>query len=91
MTFAGPVSGASLLDNSLGGLSITFNAYDNLNNLLQTISVTSATGTYAPVVFTAVGISRIDGLQPDDVWVRGFTDATPSPEGIAKPLRMSAW
>ncbi len=69
MEFATPVSGVNWLTQSHGGLSITFNAYDAGNTLLETLVIT---GNWVPTSFAATGISRIEALQPDDGWGWGM-------------------
>lgn len=63
--FTGTAGGVSLFLNTLGGQSVTFNAYDSLDNLIESQSLT---GQYIPVSFSSSSIARIDGLQPNDGW-----------------------
>lgn len=76
ISFATAVSGVSLSLDSLGGNAVTFNLYDALNNLLETQTVSSGGSLYVPVTFAASGVSRIDGLQPNDSWAWAFDDLT---------------
>ena len=76
MTFADPVSGISLMLDSLGGLSVTFNLYDAFDALLETLTISSGGSLFVPVAFASTGVSRIDGIQPSDGWAWAFDDLT---------------
>jgi hypothetical protein len=82
MDFSTPVSGVSWLTQSHGSLSITFNAYDAGNNLLETLVIT---GDWAPSGFAASGISRIEALQPDDGWGWGMDNLEFSSGQVPEP------
>lgn len=88
ISFASPVSNISLMLDSLGGQSVTFNLYDALNNLLETQTVTSGNSSYVPVNFASSGVSRIDGLQPDDGWAWAFDNLTFNGSAVPEP---STW
>lgn len=84
ISFASAVSQVSLMLNSLGSRSITFELYDAANNLLETRTEASASGSYEQVAFAATGVFRIDGVQPNDSWAwtmdnLSFTPTTPIP------------
>ena len=83
--FDSPVSGISLQLDSLGGLSVTFNLYDAANILLETMTISSGGSVYVPVSFTASGVSRIDGLQPNDDWAWAFDDLTFTASAVPEP------
>lgn len=76
ITFDNAVSAISLMLDSLGSSSVTFNLYDLSDLLLETVTVSSGSSSYVPVAFTAAGVSRIDGLQPNDGWAWAFDDLT---------------
>ena len=75
MEFASPISGLSLnfFTQSHGSLAITFKAYNSSGTLLETVT---AQGSFVSTSFSANGISRIDGLQPNDHWGWGLDDLT---------------
>jgi len=87
--FAAAASGISLQLDSLGNDSVTFNLYDALDVLLETQTVTSNGSLYIPVNFTASGVSRIDGLQPNDGWAWAFDDLTFDATAVPEPLTLS--
>jgi hypothetical protein len=86
MDFATPVSGVSWLTQSYGGESITFNAYDAGNNLLETLIVT---GDWVATGFAASGIARIEALQPNDNWGWGMDNLEFTPGQIPEPATFS--
>ena len=65
--------------NSLGGSAVTFNLYDAASSLLETMTISSGGSLYVPVSFTTSGISRMDGLQPNDDWGWAFDNLTFTP------------
>jgi len=71
IAFASAVENVNWLTQSYGPESITFNAYDSLSNLLESISIS---GDWIATAFTVSGISRIDAVQPADVWGWGLDD-----------------
>lgn len=84
--FDTPVTGISLMLDTLGGQSVTFNLYAASGLLLETLSVTSGSSVYVPVSFSASNVRRIDGLQPTDSWGWAFDDLTftvPTPGTLA--------
>ena len=85
MLFDNPVDGISLELDSLGGLAVTFNLYDALDNLLETVAISSGGSIYVPVSFTASGVSRIDGLQPNDGWAWAFDNLTFTAGAVPEP------
>jgi hypothetical protein len=86
--FASGASDISLQLNSLGSGSITFNLYDVLDNLLETQTLSSPSGTYIPVIFAASGVTRIDGLQPNDSWAWAMDDLSFNGAAVPEP---STW
>ncbi|PCI67748.1 MAG: hypothetical protein COB26_09125 [Piscirickettsiaceae bacterium] len=77
----------SWLTQSYGNSLITFNAYDNASNLLESIT---ATGDWVSTSFASSGIYRIDALQPSDAWGWGLENlsfdssvSVPEPASIA--------
>lgn len=72
--FATSVSNISLMLDTLGGDSVTFELFDFNNVLLETQTITSFSSTYVPVLFTASGVSRVRGLQPNDDWAWAMDD-----------------
>ncbi|MBT8070850.1 MAG: hypothetical protein KJN61_02845 [Gammaproteobacteria bacterium] len=89
VSFTFPASNVSFGLDSEGSSEITFNAYDTANNLLETFSAASDGGI---VAFTAVGISRIDMLQPNDNWGWGFANLTFDGSAPLEPVpTMSAY
>lgn len=82
MDFSTPVSGVSWLTQSHGASSITFNAYDAGNNLLETLIIT---GEWVPSGFATSGISRIEALQPDDGWGWGMDNLEFSAGQVPEP------
>ena len=86
--FAAAASGISLELDTLGGDSVTFNLYDSLNVLLETQTI--STGSYSPVIFASSGVSRIDGLQPNDGWAWAFDNLTfDTTTAVPEPLTLS--
>ena len=83
--FSSTVSDISLQLDTLGALGVTFNLYDAANTLLETLTVSSNGSVYIPVVFTATGVSRIDGLQPNDSWAWAFDDLAFTPSSVPEP------
>jgi hypothetical protein len=92
MDFASVVSGLSFWVDTAGALQPVFNAYDGIGNLLESIiAPATAQGTFAQLSFSAIGISYVEGLQPDDQWgylvdtVQFTTDdnAAPEPASLA--------
>jgi hypothetical protein len=92
MDFASVVSGLSFWVDTAGALQPVFNAYDSIGNLLESIAAPATNqGTYTQLSFAAVGISYVEGLQPDDSWgylvdtVQFTTDdnAAPEPASLA--------
>ena len=73
VTFDSAASNISLQLQSFGGQSVTFNLYDAMDNLLETVM---ATGDNVFLSFMASGVFRIDGLQPSDSWAWGLDDLT---------------
>ncbi|MDO6428263.1 PEP-CTERM sorting domain-containing protein [Thalassotalea sp. 1_MG-2023] len=72
--FSGSSSNISLMLDTLGSSSVTFELYDINNLLLETKTVSSNTSTYVPVSFSSVGVSKILGLQPNESWAWAMDD-----------------
>lgn len=72
--FSGSSSNISLMLDTLGSASVTFELYDINNLLLETKTVSSNTSAYVPVSFSSVGVSKILGLQPNDDWAWAMDD-----------------
>jgi hypothetical protein len=72
--FAGAASNISFQLDTLGGESVTFNLFDGNDMLLETLSVSSNGSVFVPVSFSASGVRRIDGLQPNDGWAWAMDD-----------------
>ena len=89
ITFDGPVFDISLMLDSLGGQSVTFNLYDAADALLETVSVTSGGSVFVPVAFTAGNVSRIDGLQPNDGWAWAMDDLTFTVSAVPEPATLA--
>lgn len=83
--FDSPASGLSLELDSLGGLAVTFNLYDAADNLLETLTISSGGSLYVPVAFASSGVSRIDGLQPNDGWAWAFDNLTFNAGAVPEP------
>jgi hypothetical protein len=84
ISFTEGASDVSWTLDSEGGLSITFNAYDDGGALLQTFD-----GTGDGVIFgfgSLSGIARIDALQPNDGWGWGLAQLTFDANVSAVPL-----
>lgn len=83
ITFSNPVNNVSWLTESLGNLSITFNAYSSSNALLQTVVTPAAGVSWGATSFSVSGISRIEANQPVDNWAWGLDNlsytAVPEP------------
>lgn len=87
VTFDNAAENVSWLTQSYGSLSITFNAYDEFSNLLESITTT---GNWVSTMFASSGIFRIDALQPSDGWGWGLDNlnfdsaqSVPEPASIA--------
>ncbi|WP_189680741.1 PEP-CTERM sorting domain-containing protein [Seohaeicola zhoushanensis] len=85
INFAGTASNVSFnLDSEEGTLFLE--AYDAMDNVLETISALSDGGGFS---FTASGISYIRGLQPSDNWGWGLNtlafDLTSDPPQVPLP------
>ena len=67
--FATPVNNLQWFTDTAGPSQPTFNAYAFDGTLLESILATATPeGTYALSAFSAVGISYVELLQPDDFW-----------------------
>lgn len=89
ITFDNPASAIRLMLDSLGGLSVTFNLYDSASNLLETQTVTSGGSLYVPVIFSATGVSRIEGLQPNDGWAWAMDDLQFESAAVPEPATLA--
>lgn len=68
ITFSSGARNVSWLTNSFPwdeSAAITFNAYDQNSNLLETVI---AEGAWIPTSFSVSGIYRIEAIQPNDEW-----------------------
>ncbi|TRY29228.1 PEP-CTERM sorting domain-containing protein [Aliiglaciecola sp. M165] len=87
--FASAASNISFMLDTLGSLEVTFNLFDSNDVLLETQSVTSNGSLFVPVSFAAAGVSRIQGLQPNNDWAWAMDDlefdavSVPEPGSLA--------
>lgn len=85
ISFASTASNISLMLDTLGGLSVTFNLFDINDVLIETQSVTSGASIYVGVSFAATGVSRIEGLQPEDGWAWAMDDLSFDAAQVPEP------
>jgi hypothetical protein len=81
VSFTNPAANVNWYTGTLGGLSITFNAYDSGGNLLQSV-VSGTQSQGGPFVFTSFAVSGIayfEGLQPADDWGWGMDNLSFDP------------
>lgn len=83
--FASGASNISFQLDTLGGNEVTFNLYDASDVLLETLSISSNGSLYIPVSFSASGVRRIDGLQPDDGWAWAMDNLSFSTGAVPEP------
>ena len=83
ITFDSGASDISLQLQSFGGMNVTFNLYDALDNLIETVV---ATGDNVFVAFLASDVFRIEGVQPGDGWAWGLDDLSFTLDASEVPL-----
>ncbi len=77
MDFISGVDNLSFKLYSHGSNSITFNAYDISNAIIETIVMSS--GPWGNVNFSSTNITRVSALQPDDNWYWAMDEVSFSP------------
>ncbi|GAA6186583.1 PEP-CTERM sorting domain-containing protein [Aliiglaciecola sp. NS0011-25] len=88
--FASSASNISLMLDTLGSSSVTFNLFDMNDLLIETQSITSGLfSAYVPVSFAATGVKRIEGLQPADGWAWAMDDLSFDAADVPEPSSLA--
>ncbi len=83
--FDNAVSNISLMLDTLGGDSVTFDLFNSNDDLVESLTITSGGSVFIPVSFTSSGIVRIDAFQPNDDWAWAMDDLSFDAAAIPEP------